>query len=76
MLSTEKYKANIFVESVFALSLRENVEVFDNNRTTNSTHFLFRLWPRCIYYTSMFHIYSSVGYRIVIVVIGLSTTFT
>lgn len=27
-------------ESVFALSSSENVEVFDNNGTTNSTHFL------------------------------------
>ena len=26
------------VESVFALSLTENVEVFNNNGTTNSTH--------------------------------------
>ncbi len=41
------------------LSLRENVEVFNNNRTTNSTHFLYRLW------NPIFHIYPSVGYRVV-----------
>ena len=29
------------IESVFALSLSENVEVFNDNRTTDNTHFLF-----------------------------------
>ena len=37
------------VESVFALSLTENVEVFNNNGTNEQHSFLFRLWPRCVY---------------------------
>ena len=32
------------MESVFALSLHENVAVFNESRTTIGTHFLFRLW--------------------------------
>ncbi len=33
---------NRHIESVFALSLTENVEVFKDKGATNSTHFLFR----------------------------------
>lgn len=36
-----KHEADIFNESVFALSLIENVAIFYEERTTNSTHFLF-----------------------------------
>ena len=36
-----------FIESVFAHSLLENVEVFKSGGGTNNTHFLFRLWRGC-----------------------------
>ncbi|GEM_PF-7089937 len=32
------------IESVFALSLIENVAIFYEERTTDNTHFLFRSW--------------------------------
>ena len=32
------------MESVFALSLIENVAIFHEERTTNGTHFLFGSW--------------------------------
>ena len=35
------YSIRYIIESVFALSLSENVEVFNDNRTTDNTHFLF-----------------------------------
>ena len=53
------------MESVFALSLHENVAVFNESRTTNSTHFLFRLWQRDTFSVPIPHIYSSVGYCVV-----------
>ena len=34
-------EADIFNESVFALSLSENVEVFECKRATSNTHFLY-----------------------------------
>ena len=63
------------VESVFARSLSENVEVFKDNRTTDNTHSLYsyvaiHLW--CIYPHTI-QVWGIVSF---IVVTGLSTTFT
>ena len=35
------YSIRYIIESVFALSLSENVEVFNDNRTTDNTHSLY-----------------------------------
>lgn len=67
-------KRTYFDESVFALFSIENVEVFKCKRTTNSTHFLFRL-RTSIYSVCRYPVYSSVGYRVVYSYTGLSTTF-
>lgn len=61
------------IESVFALSSSENVEVFDNNGTTNSTHFLLA-YGKAYFCASILHIYQVWGIVSFIVVIGLSTT--
>ena len=60
-------------ESVFALSSSENVEVFDNNGTTNSTHFLLE-YGKAYLRMPVSHIYQVWGIVSFIVVIGLSTT--
>lgn len=62
-----------YIESVFALSSSENVEVFDNNGTTNSTHFLLA-YGKAYFCASILHIYQVWGIVSFIVVIGLSTT--
>ena len=40
-------KRTYFDESVFAFVLNGKCSSFQSNGTTNSTHFLFRLWARC-----------------------------
>ena len=52
-------------ESVFALSLTENVAIFEKTRTTNSTHSCLDYVGKGILYPAIPHIYSSVGYCIV-----------
>ena len=41
-LSLRCWVTSRHIESVFALSLIENVAIFDEERTTDNTHFLFR----------------------------------
>ena len=69
------YSIRYIIESVFALSLCENVEVFKCKRTTDNTHSLYSYAAMhlLVYLPSY---YPSVGYRIVYSYIGLSTTFT
>ena len=55
----------IHIESVFALSLTGNVEVFNNNGTNERHSFLFRLCGKGVLCPAIPHIYSSVGYCIV-----------
>ena len=52
-------------ESVFALSYVENVAVFNESRTTNSTHSCLDYVDKGLLYPVIPHIYSSVGYCIV-----------
>lgn len=59
----QKHEADIFNESVFALSLIENVAIFYEERTTNSTHSLFSYASSTI--CTCIPYYSSVGYCIV-----------
>ena len=51
------------VESVFALSLTENVAVFQRIKDNEQHSFLFRLWNG--FSIPVPHIYTSVGYCIV-----------
>ena len=52
-------------ESVFALSLTENVAVFKRIKDNEQHSFLFRLCGKGVLYPAIPHIYSSVGYCIV-----------
>ena len=67
-------EADIFNESVFALSLSENVEVFECKRATSNTHFLYS-YVLCTF-VCIFPILSKCGYRVVYSSLGHSTTFT
>ena len=62
-------------ESVFALSLTENVAVFNESRANEQHSFLFRLCGKGVLYPAIPHIYSSVGYCIVLFDSGSATTF-
>ena len=68
-------KTYILVESVFALSLSENVEVFECKRTTNSTHFLFS-YVAIHLLAYLPHTIQVWGIASFILTLGHSTTFT
>ena len=61
------------LESVFALSYYENVEVFKTEGYTNSTHFLY-MYGWGVFYNPYLHI-TGVGHCIVYFSLGHSTTF-
>ena len=68
-------EADIFNESVFALSLSENMEVFECKRATSNTHFLYSYVAMHlrVYTPHTIQVWGIVSF---ILTLGLSTTFT
>ena len=68
-------EADIFNESVFTLSLSENVEVFECKRATSNTYFLYSYVAMHlrVYTPHTIQVWGIVSF---ILTLGLSTTFT